>query len=222
MDLRVGYTGKDYYRQENARDKPASIRYELVYDTDDFKPIKKSFGVEADSYEFVINKPFDRGEIIGGFGYIDFGPGNETKNTLIIVTKKDFNKSKNHAASKDFWDKHPTEMMFKTLVHRVTEKLPLDPRSVNAASYAHVEHQETSAEVSAYREIEENANGELIDADYVIGEVIDANDLNGGGDIKVDDSTGEVVDDPPSGASDPPSADGNGGQQSMFGNKAPF
>jgi len=225
LDLRVGYVGKDFYRQENARDKPESIRYELVYTTDNFKPIKKSFNVDCESYEFEITNPFDRGDIIGGFGYIDFGEANKSKNMLVIVSKKDFNKSKGHAQSKTFWDNHPTEMMYKTLVHRVTEKLALDPRSVNAASYSHVEFQENDSEIIAYREIEGNAHNEMIDADVVMngnGTYVD----NTSG-VTVNDSTGEVIEEGEEEVENPLYAEPENetpgtGQQSMYSSTPNF
>src|SRR5690625_3226050 len=154
LDLRVGYIGKSYYRMQAAVDKPIDITYELVYSNDKFKPIKKSFSNDVESYEFEITNPFDRGEIIGGFGYIQFD--NPKKNELVLVSEEDFQKSRKAAQSKVFWDNHPVEMRYKTLVHRVTEKLEIDPKKVNAASYAYVENQDVDDD--ATREIEQNAN----------------------------------------------------------------
>jgi recombination protein RecT len=154
LDLRIGYIGKDYYRRKVALDEPVDIIYELVYSSDTFVAKKKTFGNEVESFEFVINNPFDRGDIVGGFGYIIYE--NEKKNKLIIVTDKDFKKSQTAAKSNDFWGKHPVEMKYKTLVTRVTDKMQIDPRKVSA-SYAAVEDQELEAE------IEQNANQDVID-----------------------------------------------------------
>lgn len=159
LDLRVGYVGKDYYRRDVALEKPVDIIYELVYSTDKFVARKKSFNNEVESFDFEITNPFDRGDVVGGFGYIVYK--DQTKNKLILVTKKDFDKSKKSAKSDDFWGKHQTEMMFKTLVHRVTDKLTIDPKKVTA-SFATVEEQEL-ADVEA--EIEKNANGDIIDVE---------------------------------------------------------
>jgi len=235
LDLRVGYVGKDYYRREYAMEKPQSIRYELVYSSDTFEAIMKSFDVDVESYKFAINNPFERGDIIGGFGYIDFGEDKKARNKLVLVTKADFNKSRNHAAGKTFWENHPTEMMFKTLVHRVTEKLPLDPRSVNSASYAYVEYDDNAAEGMAFREIEESANTIVIDADDIIPkknanvEVIDANEVTPSGNtaaatptVEVDESTGEVIGDPDAFAQEQPQTADLDGQQSMDGYKRDF
>jgi recombination protein RecT len=159
LDLRVGYVGKAYYRRAVAVDVPVDIICELVYSTDEFKPMKKSFSNEIESYEFNITNAFKRGEIIGGFGYLVYE--DSRKNTLIMVSEEDFEKSKKAAQSDAFWKKHPVEMRFKTLVHRVTEKLEVDPKKVNATSYAYVESQEEEAELR--REVNENANEEILD-----------------------------------------------------------
>ena len=156
VDLRVGYVGKDYYRRQVALEQPVDIIYELVYSTDKFIARKKSFNNDVESFEFEITSPFDRGEVVGGFGYIVYK--DNTRNKLILVTKKDFDKSKKAAKTTDFWGKHETEMMFKTLVHRVTDKLVIDPKKVTT-SFAAVEEDDIAVEA----EIEQNANKEVID-----------------------------------------------------------
>ena len=161
MDLQIGYVGKDFYRRTAAIDTPIGIIYEPVYSTDTFKPCKKSIKNEIESYEFEVTNPFARGEVIGGFGYIMYP--DPRKNVLVIVTEADFVKSKNAAKSADFWTKHPIEMRFKTIVNRTTSKLNLDPRKVNAKSYAYVDHQDQEERVQ--REIAEHANGEIIDVE---------------------------------------------------------
>lgn len=166
LDLRIGYVGKDYYRRTVALDEPVDIIYELVYEKDSFKPVKKSMTNEIESYEFDIPEPFSRGKVIGGFGYIVYS--DSRKNKLVIVTKADFDKSRKHAKSKTFWEGHEREMQYKTLVHRTTEKLNIDPEKVNAA-FMRVEIDEEME--NAEREAEENANREIITED---GEIVDA------------------------------------------------
>ncbi|HOI95604.1 MAG TPA: recombinase RecT [Syntrophobacter fumaroxidans] len=168
LDLRIGYVGKDYYRREVAVEKPLDIIYELVYSKDKFKALKRAANNPTESYEFEIVNPFDRGEIVGGFGYIMYE--DSRKNRLIIVTAKDFERSEKLAGSKDFWTKNPAEMRYKTLVHRVTDKLIVDPEKVGRA-YAEVETAEAEAafrrqEAEVEEEISRNANkGEVIDVD---------------------------------------------------------
>ncbi len=168
LDLRVGYVGKDYYRRQMALDPPDDIIYELVYENDTFRPIKKSAKSQVESYDFEISKPFDRGEVIGGFAYLVYG--DPKKNKLIIVTKEDFKKSEAKAQSKDFWNGHPDQMCYKTIVNRATSKLQIDPEKVNA-SFKAVEHDDAQDEAAAKDEIAENANkGTILDLDPEPGE----------------------------------------------------
>ena len=161
IDLRVGYVGKDYYRRKMAIEEPIDVIYELVYKGDKFKPIKKSLKNEIESYEFEIPDPFNRGDaenVVGGFGYILYE--NSRKNKLVIVTEKDFKKSESIAKSGKFWKDFPINMRYKTLVHRTTEKIPIDPEKINI-SYAIVERDDQETQIFA--EIEGNANREPID-----------------------------------------------------------
>ncbi|WP_026701481.1 recombinase RecT [Salibacterium aidingense] len=160
LDLRVGYVGKAYYRMEAAVEKPKDIITELVYSNDHFKPIKKSAGNEIENYEFEIQNPFDRGNVIGGFGYLSYE--DPTKNKIILVTEEDFQKSRKAAAGKTFWDNHPIEMRYKTLVHRTTEKLKIDPKKVNA-SYLYMENKDE--EEAMRREVNENENTQYLDVE---------------------------------------------------------
>lgn len=166
LDLRIGYVGKDYYRREVAIEKPLDIIYELVYSNDRFKPLKRSATNQTETYEFEVTKPFDRGDIVGGFGYIMYE--DPRKNRLIIVTAKDFERSEKAAQSRDFWTKNPVEMRFKTLVHRVTDKLTVDPEKVGRA-FAEVE----TADAEAAYQREEARTEEEIDHQANKGDIID-------------------------------------------------
>jgi len=147
LDLRIGYVGKDYYHRKFAVDPPVTVVYELVYSTDKFKPIKTVDG--SSKFEFEITQPFARGDVIGGFGYVIYD--DPRKNFLIIVSEDTFLKSKELARSQEFWENYPIEMRLKTLVHRTTDKIPIDPQKTNK-SYAAVEKEEEMIEGS-YREI---------------------------------------------------------------------
>lgn len=154
LDLTIGYVGKDYYKRKYSLDLPVDIIYQLVHETDTFKPIMKKAHDDIESYKFDINNPFDRGKTIGGFGYIMFE--NPTKNKLIIVTAKQFDKAKAAAKTKTFWEAYSDEMKFVVLVRRVTAYLKVDPEKLTK-SYAAVEMNDNS------REISENANQDFID-----------------------------------------------------------
>jgi recombination protein RecT len=159
LDLQIGYVGKDYYRRKVAVEQPIDIVYELVYANDKFFPHKKSYKNPVESYEFEIPKPFDRGEIVGGFGYIMYK--NPEMNKLIIVTGADFKRSEKLKRGGTFWADHPEVMKFKTIVNRVTSKLGIDPEKTSGALAA-VENYE--AEVEAEVEREQGAS-ETIDMD---------------------------------------------------------
>jgi hypothetical protein len=83
---------------------------------------------------------------------------------------RDFLKAEAGSGSDKFWgsNKWREEMMHKTMVRRVADKLPLDPQKVNAKSYAYVSEQETDDRID--REIDDNANTETID---ISGKVVE-------------------------------------------------
>ena len=136
IDLRTGYEGKNYYTRKMALDIPVNITYRLVYDSDEFIAIMKSFDQPIESYSFKIINPFKRGKIIGGFGYIEYK--DKIKNELILVSEDDFKKIEKE---NNFWIDFPIQMRFKTLVHRTTERILLDPDKINS-SYSIVEAEE--------------------------------------------------------------------------------
>jgi len=170
LDLRIGYAGKDLYRRRMAVNEPQDIIYELVYSADRFIPIKRTLKNSVESYEFEVTQPFDRGDIVGGFGYIVYADSH--KNQLVIVTETDFQKSKAMAKTQDFWTKNPVEMRYKTLVLRVTEKLQVDPRKVNESYLAVEAADDEAAEIEIEDEISENANKDIIDVDPETGEIV--------------------------------------------------
>lgn len=148
VNLMKGYNGIQYIAEKYALEKPESVTVELVYSTDTFRPIKKSVNNKVESYEFEINNPFDRGDIIGGFGYIEFS--DPQKNKLIVMTKKDIEKRKPKKASAEFWGGTKTEwvngkkqevetdgwyeeMCLKTIKREVfkPKNIPLDPKKID-------------------------------------------------------------------------------------------
>lgn len=158
LDLRVGYVGKDYYRRKMAVEEPVDIVYELVYDTDEFRPIKKNATNEVESFEFEIKNPWNRGKVVGGFGYIMYS--DPKKNKLVIVTEKDFQRSEKSAKANEFWKNNREQMQYKTIVHRTTEKISVDPEKINE-SYMIVEQDDM--EETILGQIEDGANKEPID-----------------------------------------------------------
>ena len=172
LDLRVGYAGKDFYRRGVAVEQPKGIIYELVYSKDKFIPRKRTLNNPVESYEFEITSPFDRGEVSGGFGYLMYE--DSSRNQLVIVTEKDFQKSMALAKTKDFWTNNPIEMRYKTLIHRVTDKLQMDPRKVNASFLAvEADDNDEVTEAQMTEEIEEKANQDFLDVVPETGEIVE-------------------------------------------------
>lgn len=166
VDLRIGYVGMDFIARRHAIEPPVDIVYELVYSTDRFTALPRSATREIEAYEFEITSPFNRGDIVGGFGYVIYD--DPRKNRLILVTERDFKRSR--AASKsNFWTDNPVEMHHKTVMHRVASKIPLDPQKVNASVMEEVlradEDPVTAAHRHVYTETEASGNQETIDVD---------------------------------------------------------
>lgn len=164
IDLRIGYVGRDYVTRRFALEAPIDITYELVYSTDTFKALPRSSSREVEGYEFEITNPFDRGEIVGGFGYIVYDDAR--KNRLVLVTQRDFKRA-SAASRSDFWAKNDVEMHLKTVYHRTAAKITLDPAKVNASVLASVLEDDTDPVDVAHREVnlaaERAANKQLVD-----------------------------------------------------------
>lgn len=148
INLMLGYNGIKYIAEKYALDPPKNVTIELVYETDTFRPYKKGRGNDTESYDFEITNPFDRGKIVGGFGYIEYG--DPRKNELVIMSMRDIEKRKPEYASANFWGGKTVEwqkgqkvevekegwldeMCRKTLIREVysPKHILLDPRKVD-------------------------------------------------------------------------------------------
>lgn len=205
-----GYSGIEYIAMKYALDAPLKVITELVYTTDTFQPIKQDFNNPIESYVFKINNPFERGNIIGGFGYIIFS--DPTKNKLIQMSIKDIMKRKPDYAAAEFWGGKKTvyedgkkeekevegwfaEMCLKTLKREVysSKHITLDPKKIDDNYIAYKEQERITAERLAEAEIAENANAIDIDLDDTLqisepfseAEVVEAKE--------VDAETGEIT-----------------------------
>lgn len=161
VDLRIGYKGVLLYKVNSAVYTPSNIRLELVYSTDTLVVYKKDMKNTVEGYEFKINNPFERGALVGAFGYIEYPE--TSRNELVLVSAKEIEKARSVSQGKDgnFWTQWTDEMSFKTLVHRVAKKLYTDPRKVNTAALASVEEDEMDdrpAPSLAQLEAEQNQN----------------------------------------------------------------
>jgi recombination protein RecT len=180
ITLMPGYNGIQYIAEKYAVEKPVATTIELVYSTDKFRPIKKSKDVKIEGYEFEITNAFDRGEVVGGFGYIEYS--DPLRNKLIIMTMKDIEKRKPKYAAAEFWGGKVKvwengkqveqessgwmeEMCLKTIKREVfsAKHMPRDPKKVDDA-YQYMKMREARyAEMEAQSEIDTNANRMVID-----------------------------------------------------------
>lgn len=175
-----GYKGLEYIATQLSLYPIRNIIVELIYSNDVFEIVNKD---NITRYNFIIKNPFDRGEIIGGFGYIQYV--DESRNKIITLSKKDIDKRKPSYAAAEFWggekDKWENgkkvgkekiegwyeEMARKTIARATYNAVAIDPKKVNE-SYAYVIENndntyENVIEGQVAEEIEEKANKELID-----------------------------------------------------------
>ncbi len=176
----TGYSGIQFISEKYALNPPKNVIVEVVYSTDVFKPYKKSVKNNVESYEFEITNPFDRGDIIGGFGYIAYE--DPEKNTLVIMSKAAMDKRKPQYASANFWGGKTTEyknrekveveiegwqdeMYRKTLIREVysSKYITRDPSKTDE-NYLYMKEREVIyAQAEAEQDAIENANKIPID-----------------------------------------------------------
>lgn len=180
MTLMEGYNGIKYQATKYALDPFKAVTIEVVYSNDVFRPIKKDSRTPYDTYEFEIANPFDRGSIVGVFGYIEYD--DPTKNRLVIFTRKDVEKRKPKYASPEFWGGEKTtyekgkatkvmldgwehEMFEKTMKREIygAKHMPRDPDKIDE-SYQYIRHREQQyADVVIEAEIVDNANRDPVE-----------------------------------------------------------
>ncbi len=175
ITLMPGYNWIRLTGLKYALDPPISDTIEVVYTTDKFKPLKKSFDRDVESYEFEITNAFDRGEIVGGFVYFEFA--NPAKNKLIVMSMKDIQKRVPYHGNVNFWggkgyngeekEGWRDEMVFKTLIREAfSEKhLQRDPDKITENILAIERRQNEYAEIEAKSIAENEANATVIDID---------------------------------------------------------
>ena len=143
LDLRIGYSGKDYYRKRFAIDAPERIIYQLVHENDELTFTPQDSNNKIESYTFKVPQPLKRGKVIGGFGYIVHN--DPTKNKFIPVSMAEIARAAEKSQSDKFWGPYRDRMEFKTIVNIVTHprNMPTDPQKVSESFYR-VENDENS------------------------------------------------------------------------------
>ena len=137
IDLRIGFKGEAYYIRQASMRPIKDIRVELVYSTDEFIVFKKGLSSKVEGYDFHIKNPFDRGDLVGGFAYLEYE--DESENVLIVLSKNAFEKYRNLAKNNTFWSQWYEEMCYKTLVHRIASKVTIDPMKISTQAIAAVQ-----------------------------------------------------------------------------------
>ena len=162
---------------------PKNEIFELVYSTDIFKPVKKDASNPVESYSFQITNPFERGEIIGGFYYLEFE--NPKNNMIVMMSINDIMKRKPKYASPEFWggekqaykDGKPTgkeavdgwfeEMCIKTMKRKAYGSITIDAQKINDQFVSAMEIERNtisiaseSQAISPMMQIEQQANSE--------------------------------------------------------------
>ena len=182
INLMNGYNGIRIMSERYAADKPKSVSTELVYENDHFKVLKKNVTRNVESYEFEIVDPFNRGDIIGGFGYIEYEDA--SKNKLVVMTLEDIIKRKPQTASAEFWggtkkvfdkvskrmvetetDGWYKEMCEKTLKREVysSKHIPLDNTKVDDVYMRQLQYESDAAMLQASNEAEDKGFVDAID-----------------------------------------------------------
>ncbi len=135
-----GFKGIEFKAVKYGLDVPKAVIIEVVYSNDEFKPKKKSGGGSGDSYEFEIVKPFDRGEVVGGFYFHEFE--DQSKNKLRIFSLDQIKKRIPKFASPEFWGGERNgqkvegwfdEMCYKTIARAAYDSITIDPDKIDEA-----------------------------------------------------------------------------------------
>jgi recombination protein RecT len=177
-----GYRGIELKARKYGLDIPDSVTVELVYSNDHFKPIKKDANNKVESYEFEVNNPFDRGDLVGGFYYHGYNE-NPTKNKLVIFTLKDILKRRPEYASTEFWGGKKAiwkdgkrigeeevegwfeKMCWKTIYRAAFRDITIDSQKIDDDYLRLRKQEELFADQEMDAEIEDNANQDYIDVE---------------------------------------------------------
>jgi len=192
-----GYKGMELVAQKFALTPPKNVICELVYSTDVFDMVKKDRENKVESYTFKIVKPFERGEIVGGFIYKEFE--DETMNSIEVMSIANILKRKPKHASAEFWGGEKDiwengkkagkekiegwfeEMCLKTLKRHAWNSFTLDGSKVNDSYEKMLQIESTTETVADTTENQE------------VSVVIDISSLNEGKKPIATDVTTEKV-----------------------------
>lgn len=127
----IGYKGYEYIAKVYGLNPPKHSIVELVYETDSFVPYKKDRHNKKDDYEFQVNNPFNRGKVVGGFGYLEYD--DETQNLLMWMTEEEILSYRKQYYDKTFWSGENAKKMYKkTIAKQLFKTVTLDPRKTSS------------------------------------------------------------------------------------------
>lgn len=161
VDLQLGYNGRKYLALTYAIKPIADVQVELVFENDEFEFLGRN------EFEHKIKNPFNRGEIIGGYGFIEYKDGDKK---LILVSLEDLDARRKAAKTDYIWKAWPKEMYFKTLCNIVFSQrnIPLDPRKIGDEMEYIRSREAEKKQAETQFDIDENANSEELD--FTVGE----------------------------------------------------
>lgn len=182
-----GYKGTEIKARKYGLDVPDDVVVELVYANDNFKAIKRDANNPIETYVFEITKPFDRGEVVGGFYYHKFNDHPE-KNRLKEFSKAQIDKRKPDHASvqfwggeKDVWGKDQNgknkvvgtetvegwyeEMAYKTIYKAAYNAITIDSEKIDEHFMTVIQREQDNRDNVVLREIADNANRKEIGFD---------------------------------------------------------
>lgn len=181
LNFMLGYRGKGYIAKKFALNPFKNVIFELVYANDKFEITKKAgFDDDGDKYVFSISNPFDRGEVVGGFGFVQYE--DSSMNRLYTMSLKEILKRKPKNASVEFWggekdvwkngkkvgtekvDGWYEEMLLKTVKRHVYGMIDLDPSKITEDFEYVMRREGENQAMEIQAEIEENAGTIQIEA----------------------------------------------------------
>lgn len=176
ITLMIGYVGLELKAKKYGYDIPDVISTEIVYSTDKFKQFKKDKNTNTENYTFEITNDFDRGEIVGGFYYLEYLQ-NPEKNKIKVFSKKEIEKRKPKYAATEFWggekkkfnsdevekiEGWEDEMALKTIKRAAYKSIPIDSSKIDEHLLRIIETENDSVKEEVQHQISGNSNKETI------------------------------------------------------------
>lgn len=164
----IGKSGYEYIAKTFGLNPPKNIFVELVYSTDKFTMVKRDVKHPCDDYTFEITSPFNRGEIVGAFGYLAYS--DKSNNFIMVKSKDELMRYRPPKYDPTFWSgENLPKMLEKTMAKQLLKKVALDPQKVNRIRDSFNVIDAADIEIADYmakEEIAENmGQGDYIDVD---------------------------------------------------------